>query len=544
MVSGQFECVKYDFSLLKIFVIDIFLFSKNFVLTALFRAWKDWGDPRKFGFKFPVGGSVPVLFSSLVKTQFCFIHLTIQEFLAARHVTETFSPADIKKFISNNLRSHQWHLVLQFIAGLLGKKKTMSDSEYKDCIMVFAEGFKQTHDTMELNYNRVFGMKCLRERGHKGIAKDVCKTTGIKDVSALFSGHDNISPSDWEAVTFVCKHMENLSRFLLNSIRSDCLKEILKLLQRRCIDQLTLRVYGSRTVGGEHIFGALMNECTVVNHTHANLTLLDLSGFELSDDIVSNILPFFENGHASHLKELNLMDNGISSTGISKLCEVLDSQHFVELTYLDLSRNPICDEGAIVLFNTLIKGHRKLTVLHLAACSLTGQCVPALVRTLQDEHCKLVQLALEDNKIGDGGVRLLCDNALTKEHCKLTFLRIVGCSLTRQCISRLSKALQDERCKLNVLNMGDNGIGDKGACVLFEDALTNENCKLTELHLVRCSLTDKCIPTLCKTLQDEHCGLKLLRLWTNYKFTDNGKKMLRDVEKSNVCKARGLRIEV
>ncbi len=214
MVSGQFECVKYDFSLLKIFVIDIFLFSKNFVLTALFRAWKDWGDPRKFGFKFPVGGSVPVLFSSLVKTQFCFIHLTIQEFLAARHVTETFSPADIKKFISNNLRSHQWHLVLQFIAGLLGKKKTMSDSEYKDCIMVFAEGFKQTHDTMELNYNRVFGMKCLRERGHKGIAKDVCKTTGIKDVSALYSGHDNISPSDWEAVTFVCKHMENLSRFL------------------------------------------------------------------------------------------------------------------------------------------------------------------------------------------------------------------------------------------------------------------------------------------------------------------------------------------
>ena len=68
MVSGQFECVKYDFSLLKIFVIDIFLFSKNFVLTALFRAWKDWGDPRKFGFKFPVGGSVPVLFSSLVYT--------------------------------------------------------------------------------------------------------------------------------------------------------------------------------------------------------------------------------------------------------------------------------------------------------------------------------------------------------------------------------------------------------------------------------------------------------------------------------------------
>ena len=482
---------------------------------------------------------------SPVKTQFCFIHLTIQEFLAARHVTETFTPAKIKKFISNHLRSHQWHLVLEFIAGLLGKKKTMSDSEYKDCIMVFAEGFEETHDTMELNYNRVFGMKCLREGGHEGIAKEVCETTGIKDVVTLKTGLDNISPSDWEAVTFVCKHVENLSSFILFNVGSDCIKEIVKLLQKRCIDQLTLRgLYGSRSIEVEHVFDALMNECTVVNHTHANLTLLSLTDFELSDHIVSNILPFFENGHASHLKELSLIDNEISSTGISKLCKVLDSQHFVELKSLALSGSPICDEGAIVLFNTLIKGPRKLTVLRLFGCTLTGRCIPALVKTLQDEHCKLVELSLGRNEIGNEGVRLLCDNVLTKEHCKLTDLDLMYCSLTRQCISILSKALRDQRCKLNVLFLGGNDIGDKEACVLFEDALTNENCKLTQLDLSLCSLTDKCIPTLCKTLQDERCGLKTLWLRDDNDFTDNGKKMLRDVEKSNVCKARGFRIYV
>ncbi len=215
----------------------------------------------------------------------------------------------------------------------------------------------------------------------------------------------------------------------------------------------------------------------------------------------------------------------------------------MELTFLDLSGNPIRDEGAIVLCNTLIKGPRKLTVLRLASCLLTGGCVPALVATLQDEHCQLVQLSLGGNKIGDEGVRLLCDNALAKEHCKLTVLRLKRCSLTRQCISRLSKACQDERCKLNVLSLENNDIGDKGACVLFEGALTNENCKLTELDLVHCGLTDKCIPILCETLQDERCGLKIVRLFSTG-FTDNGKEMLRDVEKSNVCKARGLIIYV
>ena len=478
-----------------------------------------------------------------IQTQFCFIHLTIQEFLAARHVTETFATANIKKFISNHFGRHQWHLVLQFIAGLLGKKMTMSDSKYKDCVMVFAEGFEQTRDIMELNYSQVFVMKCLREVDHEGIAKDVCKTTGIKDVVTLNTGDDDIFPSDWEAVTFVCKHMENLSSFNLKDILSGCLKEIVKLLQRKCIDQLALsRLFKSPDVEMEHVFGALMNECTM-NHTHANLTSLELSEFGVSDDILSNILPLFENGHASHLEILSLSGNGngISSIGISKLCEVLDSQNFVQLTSLDLSGNPIRNEGAIVLFNTLIKGPRKLTALNLSCCSLTRGCVPKLVKTLQDEHCKLVRLFLGGNRIGNEGVRLLCDNALAREHSRLTDLHLDCCSLTRQCISRLCKALQDERCKLNVLYLQANDIGDEGACVLFEDALTNENCKLTELYLFQCALTDNCIPTLSKTLQDERCRLKTLGLLING-FTENGEEMLFDVEKSNVCKARGLHI--
>ncbi|CAB4017180.1 Hypothetical predicted protein, partial [Paramuricea clavata] len=64
-----------------------------------------------------------------LRTQFCFIHLTIQEFLAARHVTETFAPAEIKRFISDHIESGQWHLVLQFIAGLLERFKVDKGDE-------------------------------------------------------------------------------------------------------------------------------------------------------------------------------------------------------------------------------------------------------------------------------------------------------------------------------------------------------------------------------------------------------------------------------
>ena len=57
-----------------------------------------------------------------IQTQVCFIHLTVQEFLAAKHIIETKEPEDIKKFISPHVKDGKWHLVLQFLAGLLGRK--------------------------------------------------------------------------------------------------------------------------------------------------------------------------------------------------------------------------------------------------------------------------------------------------------------------------------------------------------------------------------------------------------------------------------------
>ena len=477
-----------------------------------------------------------------IQTQFCFIHLTIQEFLAAKHVTETFAPADIKEFISNHFGEPRWHLVLQFIAGLLGKKMIMFDCKYEDCVMVYAEGFKQIAGTIRLTYNDVFVMKCLKELGDERIAKDICERTPVKSVECLVARHYvHPSPSDWEAVNFVSKHINNLSRFVIATGSSDCLQEILKLLQNRCVSQVTLAFVGTDEVEVEHVFNALTDTQCTRNHKHTNLTSLTLQRFCVSDKVMTKIYQFFKNGHASYLQQLTLNWNNISPSGISKVCEVLDREHFMELTCLDLSQNPICDDGANVLFNTLIKGPRKVAELRLLNCSLTSQCVPTLVKTLQGERCKIIKLSIRQNDIGDEGVRLLCENALTEENCKLTDLLLDNNSLTERCISHLCKALQDERCKLNVLSLSENQIGDEGACVLFEDGIRKEHCKLTELHLVDNCLTDKCLPSLCKALRYERCRLTNFSLRHN-NFTDAGKKMLSKIEECDGCEARGLKI--
>ena len=60
---------------------------------------KAWNDPRK--------------------SQFCFIHLTVQEFFAAKHLVKTKTKKKIERFVCNHISDGTWQVVQQFVAGLL-----------------------------------------------------------------------------------------------------------------------------------------------------------------------------------------------------------------------------------------------------------------------------------------------------------------------------------------------------------------------------------------------------------------------------------------
>ncbi|CAB3999042.1 Hypothetical predicted protein [Paramuricea clavata] len=278
-----------------------------------------------------------------LQTQFCFIHLTIQEFLAARHVTETFAPPEIEQFILDYIaESGKWHLVLQFIAGLLGKKIKNFDREYKDCVFAFAESFEVDGGEIEVEYREVFIMKCLREADNEEITKEVCETTAINDLVELSNDPDvyDLSPSDWAAVTFVCKHMKRLAQLKLSGFAANCLPQVLGLLRERYLNKLELFSPVDCLVPDElvdQIFSALMELNCTFDHEHTKLTTLTLKDMSMTEAGLPIMCKFFENGHASQLKQLNLLHiNGILSHEISKLCEVLNNGHCPNLTDLDL----------------------------------------------------------------------------------------------------------------------------------------------------------------------------------------------------------------
>ena len=58
---------------------------------------------------------------------FCFLHLTIQEFLAALHVVDDMN--NVESFLSNHIDNPKWYLVIQFVAGLIGDKMREVEEE-------------------------------------------------------------------------------------------------------------------------------------------------------------------------------------------------------------------------------------------------------------------------------------------------------------------------------------------------------------------------------------------------------------------------------
>ncbi|CAB4037315.1 Hypothetical predicted protein [Paramuricea clavata] len=69
------------------------------------------------------------LFNQSEDNDFCFLHLTIQEFLAALDVVDDLENVD--SFLSKHIGYPRWHLVIQFVAGLIGDKMREMEKQRK-----------------------------------------------------------------------------------------------------------------------------------------------------------------------------------------------------------------------------------------------------------------------------------------------------------------------------------------------------------------------------------------------------------------------------
>ncbi|XP_065133089.1 NACHT, LRR and PYD domains-containing protein 3-like [Paramisgurnus dabryanus] len=410
---------------------------------------------------------------------YSFVHLSIQEFLAALFVILSFlqqTSGPFSRFKSNMsdllksevdkaLQSENGHLdlYLRFLLGLsLGSNQMIlrdlmiqtGSSDSRQEIVEYIKMKIRKNPSPEKTINL---FHCLNELNDQSLVQEIqtylnrggnCSLTGVK-----------LSPAQWSALVFV----------LLNSEEK--------------LDEFILKKY------------------------------------DRSDECLIRLLPVIKASRKADLSRCNLTEESYTS-----LTSVLSSN----LTELDLSYNKLQDSGVKLLSDGLKNTNCKLKTLHLYNCSIGAKGCAALASALRSNPSHLRELNLNFNEPGDSGVKLLFD-LLKDPHCKLERLYLIDCNLTEKSCSSLAPVLGLNSSSLTELNMSVNNLQDSGV-KLLSDGLKNTNCKLKTLTLFSCSFGYKGFAALASALRSNPSHLRELNLRSN-KPGDSGVKLLSDLLK-------------
>ncbi|KAL1276286.1 hypothetical protein QQF64_035909, partial [Cirrhinus molitorella] len=213
--------------------------------------------------------------------------------------------------------------------------------------------------------------------------------------------------------------------------------------------------------------------------------------------------------------------------GLDKTCcEIVSSalqQPNSHLTELDLSSNHLRDSGVKMIYDGLKSPHCQLNILRLCGCNLTAQCCESLSSALQSSNSVLRELDLSNNDLQDSGLKLLSDG-LKSPNSKLEILRCSICNLTAQSCGSLSSVLKSSKSVLRDLDLSNNDLQDSGVMLLSE-GLTSPNCQMEILRLSGCMVTEKGCHHVSSALTSNASHLRELDLSYNHPG-DSGVKLL------------------
>ncbi|KAM6893980.1 protein NLRC3-like, partial [Xenentodon cancila] len=462
---------------------------------------------------------------------FCFIHLSVQEFLAALHVHRTFVNSGVNLLeeqknifrriktrdktlfyqtaVDKALQSPNGHLdlFLRFLLGLsletnqtllrgLLKPKQGRSQNNQETV-----GYIKKKISEDLSAEKSINLfHCLNELNEGSLVEEVQQSLRSGRLST-----DELSPAQWSALGFI-----------LLSSEEDL--EVFDLKKYSASEEVLLRLLPVVKAGLS----------SVLSSQSSSLTELDLSNNHLQDSGLEKLCPGLESPHC----KLESSGCDLSEEVCAGLSSVLSSQSS-SLTELDLSNNHLQDSGLEKLCPGLESPHCKLESLRLSGCNLSEEVCAGLSSVLSSQSSSLTELDLSNNHLQDSGLEKLCPG-LESPHCKLESLRLSGCNLSEEVCAGLSSVLSSQSSNLTELDLSNNHLQDSGLEKLCP-GLESPHCKLESLRLSDCNLSEEVCAGLSSVLSSQSSSLTELDLSNNHLQDSGLEKLCPGLESPSGC---------
>ena len=477
------------------------------------------------------------------KSQFCFTHLTVQEFFAAKHLVDrTKTNQEIEEFLWKYINNGTWQVVLQFAAGLL--KSSISTDIF---IRLLPESTEKGKNRESLEPKTLTYWPATREDKH--LVVQVCKCLHeIKDkkqrpvlqnkiekikFNAVDLSNCSLAPIDVAAVLHCLKNAEDVLYINLfnNRLEDFGVKEVLNFIVNRDSKLKSLNLFGNKFTDN-----AAKDFAAALKHSNCKLESLELSSYNFTENAAKDFAAALEHSNCK-LKSLDLTDNKFTDNAAKDFAAALKHSN-CKLESLDLSGNKFTDNAAKDFAAALEHSNCKLKSLVLQINNFTENAAKDFAAALKHSNCKLESLYLMESNFTDDAAK---DFAAVLEHsnyCKLTSLELSYNKFTDNAAKDFAAALKHSNCKLESLYLRYNNFTDNAAKD-FVAVLEHSNCKLTSLDLSDNKFTDNAAKDFAAALKHSNCKLKSLELRGN-NFTDNAAKNFAAALEHSNCKLESL----
>ncbi|XP_062394126.1 protein NLRC5-like isoform X3 [Sardina pilchardus] len=482
---------------------------------------------------------------------YSFVHLSIQEFLAALHVFLSFKSMN-EKLSAPEISVKKEQLPLEELLEKAANKALQSKNGHLDLFLRFLMGISIERNQIllqgllkhPLNSSESIRKTCkyIKELNREDLSPERC----INLFHCLFEMDDHSMHKD------IQEYLKSPKDFKghLSPAHCSALAQML-LMSDEVMDEVYLKEYNTSDEGRRRLIPAVkccrkarLADCKLNNTSLETLALvLQSSNFltelDLSkNDLKDSGLQLLSAGLCSpkcKLQVLRLCECGISNEGY--VCLVLALMLNPScVKELDVSNNNPGESAQKLLSSTLEDPHRKVETLQLADCKLNNTSLETLALVLQSPN-SLITLDLSNNDLNDAGVQQL-SAGLCSPKCKLQTLRLPGCNLSKESCRIIASLLQSPN-SLITLDLSNNHLKDAGVEHLSA-GMHSLNCKLQTLRLPGCNLSKESCRIIASLLQSPN-SLITLDL-SNNDLNDAGVEHLSAGMHSLNCKLQTLRL--